>query len=76
MIMAPAVLSTKECHEYVGGRPTWEELMKCYGQGRNPILKPFRRTPDRGASYWLREVVDDVLRRAQMEQTLVSPTSG
>lgn len=73
--MPRAVLSTKECHEYVGGRLVWEDLIQHYGQGRQPILKPFRRTPDRGASYWLREVVDDVLRRAQMEQVLVSPTA-
>ncbi|MES2995873.1 MAG: hypothetical protein V4733_03595 [Verrucomicrobiota bacterium] len=71
--LPPAILATKECHDYVGGRPIWEELIRIYGSGRRATLAPFRRTAAQGKEYWLREVVDDVLRRAQLESALVAP---
>ena len=77
--MMPAVLSTKEAHEYVGNRYVWEELFERYGTGPNPQLKPFRKTPAKGSCFWLRSVVDGVLMRAQLEGALVneiSPTTG
>lgn len=67
----PAVLPTKACHDYVGGRPTWDELFDRYGKGKKPLLTPFRRTPQ-GNTYYLRSVVDDVLLRAQMEGALIN----
>ena len=66
MNYAPAVLSTAECHHYVGGRPIFEELLAVYG---TKILKPLRTTP-RGDQTWLREVVEATLRCANSEGIL------
>jgi hypothetical protein len=68
----PAIMPTKMVHDYVGGRGVWEELMKHYGNGKNAILKPFRRTAKQGNESWHINVVDAVLTRAQMEGTLVN----
>ena len=64
--LIPAVLSTTECHDYVGGRPIFEELVAIYGDRH---LKPLRTTP-RGDSTWLRENLDAVLRLANAEGAL------
>jgi hypothetical protein len=63
--MIPAVLSTSECYDYVGGRPIFEELQALYGR----MLKPLRTTP-RGDQTWLRETVEAVLRAAASEGSL------
>ena len=63
--MIPAVLSTSECYDYVGGRPIFEELQSLYGS----VLKPLRTTP-RGDQTWLRETVESVLRTAYSEGSL------
>ena len=66
-ILDRAVLSTKEAHGYVGGRPVWEELVREFPS----ILKPFRRTPQ-GWEYWLVNVIDTALKAAQMDGRLLN----
>ena len=61
-----AVLSTKECHEYVGGQPIWMELKAAMPD----LLKPIRRTPQ-GWEYYLVSTVDTALRVAHINGTLV-----
>jgi len=61
-----AVLAQKECHEYVGGRPAWEELKRAHPE----ILKPFRKT-SQGWEYYLVDVVDSALKAAQMSRSLI-----
>jgi hypothetical protein len=67
-----AVLSTKETWEYVGGRPFFEQLLGDYPK----ILVPIRRfSPGvnaKGKTQYLRSVVDQTLKAAQMEQRYVS----
>jgi len=64
--LQPAVLSTKDAHEYVGGKLIWEELAREYPR----VLIPFRRVK-RGDSYWLVAIIDKVLLLAQAEGTLL-----
>ena len=66
ILLIPAVLSTKQCHDYVGGSLVWQELLAAHGD----ILKPLR-TVARGDSYWQRETVDGALRVAQAMGTLL-----
>jgi hypothetical protein len=67
-----AVLSTKETWEYVGGRPFFERLLADYPK----LLVPIRRfSPGvcaRGKTQYLRIIVDQTLKAAQMEQRYVS----
>ena len=67
-ILIPAVLSTKQCHDYVGGRNCWEELIQAHGDQ----IKPTRTVP-RGDSFWLRESVDFILKLAEETGSLISP---
>jgi hypothetical protein len=66
VILTPSVLSTTEAHEYVGGKPVWDELEAVYGDKH---LRPLR-TLANGKQSWSREVIDGVLRKAQAEETL------
>jgi len=66
-IILSAVLSTKQCHDYVGGSRIWQELLNAHGD----ILRPFRTVP-RGDAFWHRETVDGALRVAQAKGTLLS----
>ena len=61
-----AVLTQKECHEYVGGRPAWEDLKRAHPD----ILKPWRKT-SQGWEYYLVEVVDRALKAAQLSESLI-----
>lgn len=67
-----AVLSTKESWVYVGGRPFFEQLLDDYPK----ILIPIRRfnpgTRAKGKTQYLRSVVDQALKAAQLEQRYVS----
>lgn len=65
-----AVLAQKECHEYVGGRPTWEELKRAHPE----ILTPFRKT-SQGWEYYLVDVVDRALKAAQLSGSLIHEPS-
>ena len=65
-ILIPAVLSTKQCHDYVGGSRVWEELLAAHSD----ILKPIRTVP-RGDAFWRRETVDNVLRLAEASASLI-----
>lgn len=67
IILIPAVLSTKQCHDYVGGSRIWAELIAKHAA----IIKPFR-TLKRGDSHYLRKTVDAALFAAEMEGTLVN----
>ena len=67
LILIPAVLSTKQCHDYVGGSRLWEELITAHGD----ILRPVRTVP-RGDSFWRRESVDGALRIAESAGSLIS----
>ena len=65
-ILIPAVLSTKQCHDYVGGSRIWEELA-----AKHPdLLKPLRTLP-RGDSHYRRETIDHALRMAEAQGTLL-----
>ncbi len=64
--ITPAVLSSRECHDYVGGRNIFLELRALYS---DRLLKPMRTTP-RGDASWLRETVDAALRLAHSEGAL------
>jgi hypothetical protein len=59
----PAVLSTRETWEYVGGRPFFELLAKDYPK----ILVPIRRLAS-GKTQYLRKSVDTALSAALLEQ--------
>jgi len=61
-----AVLAQKECHDFVGGRPIWEELKRAHPE----ILIPFRKTTQ-GWEYYLVEVVIVALKAAQMSGSLI-----
>lgn len=65
-----AVLAQKECHDFVGGRPIWEELKRAHPE----ILIPFRRTTQ-GWEYYLVEVVLVALKAAQMSGSLIHKPS-
>ena len=65
-----AVLAQKECHDYVGGRPIWEELKRAHPE----ILTPFRKTTQ-GWEYYLVEVVIVALKAAQMSRSLIHKQS-
>lgn len=67
-ILIPAVLSTKQCHDYVGGSRIWEELIDKHGDQ----IKPLRRLP-RGDSFYRRESVDHVLRLAESSGSMLVP---
>jgi hypothetical protein len=66
IFLVPAVLTTKQCHDYVGGSRVWDELLAAHSD----ILKPFRTTP-RGDSFWRRETVDTSLRVAEKANSLI-----
>ena len=70
-ILIPAVLSTKACHDYVGGSRIWDELIAAHGD----ILVPFRTVP-RGDSFWHRQTVDSALCLAQATRTLIAEPTG
>lgn len=61
-----AVLAQKECHDFVGGRPVWEELKAAHPE----ILKPFRRTKQ-GWEYYLVTTVETALRAAHLSRSLI-----
>lgn len=61
-----AVLSQKECHDHVCGRPIWEELKAAHPD----ILKPFRKTKQ-GWEYYLVITVDTALKAAQLSRSLI-----
>lgn len=65
-----AVLAQKECHDFVGGRPIWEELKRAHPE----ILIPFRKT-QQGWEYYLVEVVLVALKAAQMSGSLIHKVS-
>lgn len=67
LILIPAVLSTKQCHDYVGGRPVWEELLAAHSD----ILRPVRTVP-RGDAFYLRETVDHALLLAEETGSLLA----
>ncbi len=71
LILIPAVLTTKQCHDYVGGSRLWEELLHAH----STILKPVRTVP-RGDSFWRRETVDNALRLAESSGSLLAPSDG
>jgi hypothetical protein len=63
----PAILSTKQAWVYCGGRPNFDALRKeC-----PDMLRPWRRTAAQGKTYYLREIIDNCLRAAQLSQALV-----
>lgn len=66
IFLIPAILSTKQCHDYVGGRPIWEEL----AQHHSDLLPPFRTTR-RGDSYYRRATVDHAIQVAEAAGSLV-----
>lgn len=70
IFIIPAVLSTKQCHDYVGGSALWAELLAAHSD----ILKPIRTLP-RGDSFWRRETVDGALRVAEATGSLIAPTA-
>lgn len=65
-ILIPAILSTKQCHDYVGGPRIWEELMATHGD----VIKPLRTLP-RGDSWYRRETIDKVLLLAEASGSLI-----
>jgi len=65
--MDPEILTTKEAHTYVGGRPCFEELIAAFPK----ILVPFRRTATRGCSYYSRDTINKAIRAAELSQALV-----
>lgn len=67
VIMIPAVLSTKQCFDYCGGQPLFEELLEKHGD----ILKPVRTTP-RGDRYFRRATVDAALIVAEQAESLIA----
>jgi len=64
--LEPAVISTKQALEYVGGKPCWDELRHAYPD----ILKPVRKTPQ-GWEYWLTSTIRLALQAAQIDRKLV-----
>lgn len=65
-ILIPAVLSTKQCHDYVGGSRIWEELI-----AKHPDqVKPLRTLP-RGDSFYRRETIDHALKLAEATGSLI-----
>lgn len=69
--LIPAVLSTKQCHDYVGGSRIWEELLEKHG----PALKPLRTLP-RGDAFYRRETVDHALLLAEHSGSLIQDGEG
>jgi hypothetical protein len=67
-IIIPAVFSTKQCHDYVGGSRIWNELLAAHSD----VLRPIRTVP-RGDSHWRRETVDHALRLAEVTGSLLAP---
>jgi hypothetical protein len=65
--MNPAVITTKQAHKYVGGKPVWDELKRAFPEQ----LKPFRKTP-RGDQYWRVEIIQHVLALAQASEVLIA----
>jgi hypothetical protein len=71
VFIIPAVLSTKQCHDYVGGSRLWEELIAAHGD----ILRPVRTVP-RGDSFYRRETVDRALILAEATGSLLAPVTA
>jgi hypothetical protein len=67
VFIIPAVLSTKQCYDYVGGSRIWDELIAAHGD----ILKPIRTVP-RGDSFWRRESIDGALCIAEGSRSLIA----
>lgn len=65
--LIPAVLSTKQCYDYVGGQRIWIELLAAHSD----ILTPLRTCP-RGDSFWRRANVDTVLGVAHQNGSLLA----
>ncbi len=65
--LIPAVLSTKQGHDYVGGQRIWLELIAAHSD----ILKPLRTCP-RGDAYWRRATIDAALTIAQQSGSLIA----
>ena len=63
-----AVLSQKECHDYVGGRLIWEEIKAAHPE----IVRPLRKT-EQGWEYYLVSTVDTALKAAQLSASLIHP---
>ncbi len=70
IILIPAVLSTKQCHDYVGGRLFWEELLIAHPDQLQPV-----RTLPRGDAFWRRESVDRVIAMAEISGSLRSQSA-
>lgn len=62
----PAGLKTKAAQAYVGGRPVWDCLKQHYPQH----LIPFYRTRTRGDGIYRRELLDQIVRLAEVEGKL------
>lgn len=67
-----AVLSTKEAQTYVGGQPFFRELIAAYPH----ILQPIRQCKptgpsSKGKTQYLRSVIDQSLKMAQMDRQFV-----
>lgn len=65
-VIIPSVLSTKQCHDYVGGSLIWNEL-----KAKHPDLLPPLRTTPRGDSYYRRETVDRAINYAEASGSLL-----
>jgi hypothetical protein len=65
MFLQPAVLTTKQCYDYCGGEPTFEELLIHHSD----VLKPLRIT-ERGDTSYRRVTVDAALAIAENQGTL------
>lgn len=68
VIIIPGVLTTKQCYDYCGGEPTFQDLLIHHGD----ILKPLRIT-ERGDSYYRRVTIDAALSIAEQAGTLLHP---
>lgn len=66
MNIAPAIITTKEAHAYVGGVKIWHELLALYHKAQ---LKPFRTLP-RGDQQWSVSTLDGIVRVAEMDGVL------
>lgn len=71
IIIIPAVLSTKQCYDYCGGQPVFEELHAKHGDLVRPV-----RTTERGDSYYRRVSIDAALAIAEQAGTLINPAAA
>jgi hypothetical protein len=67
VILMPAVLAAKQCYDYCGGQPIFEELLAAHGD----MLKPCRTTP-RGDAFYRRATLDATIAVAEAQGTLIA----